>query len=66
MSYEYVNKTYKTNFKAGQRIKVDGKPGRILGARGNPSHLHVRLDGQKRTAYCHPTWEIELEEVKND
>jgi len=43
----------------GQRVRVDGKPGRITSAAGG--YLKVRFDDRKFSVCCHPTWRFEYE-----
>lgn len=59
MSYDYVNRIYKVNAKAGERVKVAGRLGTIVRHRGSTAHVHVRFDGSRCIVPCHPTWEIE-------
>lgn len=59
MSYDYINRTYKVNAKAGGRVCVDGNLGTIVRHRGSTQYVHIRFDGEKRIAPSHPTWEIE-------
>lgn len=60
MSLDYIRRHYDVPAKRGQRVIVDGHPGRIVGARG--PHLRVRFDGQTRTVPCHPTWRVEYQQ----
>lgn len=57
MSAEYVRHYYGVDFKRGDRITVDGKPGTVVSFPGQ--YLGVRLDGEKHTERCHPKWRIE-------
>jgi hypothetical protein len=63
MSLEYIRKTYDVPAKRGTRVKFTpdsrDKPefGKIVGAKAGV--LRVRMDGSKRTTFCHPTWQIE-------
>ena len=59
MSAEYVNRYYGTDFKRGDRVLVDGRPGVIVSFPG--AHLGVRLDGERHTSKCHPTWRVQRE-----
>ena len=57
---EYIREYYKVDAYRGRRIRFGKeKPveGTILGGKG--ALLRVRLNGLKRTALLHPTWEIE-------
>lgn len=57
MSAEYVRRHYGADFKRGDRVKVDGKPGLIVSF--PDQYLGVRFSGEKRTSRCHPTWRVE-------
>lgn len=57
MSAEYVRRHYGVDYRRGDRITVDGKPGRIVSFPG--AQLGVRLDGEKHTRRAHPTWHVE-------
>lgn len=56
MSAEYVRSYYRVDFKRGDRVVVDGRPGIVVSFPGQ--YVGVRFDGEKRTANCHPTWRI--------
>ena len=56
MSAEYVRRTYGVDFKVGDRVTVDGRPGVVVSFPGQ--YVGVRLDGQKHTSRCHPTWRL--------
>jgi hypothetical protein len=43
-------------FTPGIAFGYEPKEGTILGAKG--TYLRVRFDGEKRTAFLHPTWEV--------
>lgn len=43
MSFEYINKYYKKEFKEGLVVKVDGKLGVITGT--NNAHVKIKLKG---------------------
>ena len=57
MSAEYVRRHYGVDFKRGDRITVDGKPGVIVSFPGQ--YLGVRFDGSRLTLRAHPTWRVE-------
>lgn len=57
MSARYVRQAYGIDYKAGERVIVDGKPGVIVSF--PDQYLGVRFDGEKRTTRCHPTWRVE-------
>lgn len=59
MSAAYVRAAYRVDYKRGDRVTVDGKPGRIVSFPGQ--YLGVRFDGETRTSRCHPTWRVERE-----
>lgn len=61
MSADYVRRTYGVDFKRGDRVLVDGRPGFIVSF---PSqYLGVRFDGESHTSRCHPTWRVERAEL---
>ena len=58
MSAEYVRRYYGVDYKRGDRIMVDGRPGTIVSFPGQ--YLGVRFDEwPKRTFPAHPTWRVE-------
>ncbi|MGN6245151.1 MAG: hypothetical protein ACTHQ3_15975 [Motilibacteraceae bacterium] len=57
MSAEYVRQQYGVDFKRGDRITVDGRPGVIVSFPGQ--YLGVRFDGEAFTTVAHPTWRVE-------
>jgi hypothetical protein len=59
MSAEYVRRHYGVDFKRGERVTVDGKPGVIVSF--PDQYLGVRFDGEKHTSRAHPTWRVERE-----
>lgn len=59
MSAEYVRRYYGVDFKRGDRVRVDGRPGTIVSFPG--AYLGVRFDGERYTRRCHPTWKVERE-----
>ena len=56
--FDYIRKTYKVPAKRGGRIKMQGRPGRILSSNG--THLRIKFD-DGRKGYVHPTWEMVYE-----
>ena len=62
MSAQYVRDHYGVDFKVGDRVTVDGRPGVVVSFPGQ--YVGVRLDGQKHTSRCHPTWRLEHEEAR--
>ncbi|EFQ84732.1 hypothetical protein HMPREF0063_10073 [Aeromicrobium marinum DSM 15272] len=63
MSAAYVRSTYGVDFKRGDRVTVNGRPGLVVSF---PSqYVGVRFDGEKVTCRCHPTWRIEHAEVSS-
>lgn len=52
----YIKEAYGVNAEVGQRVIVDGKPGRIIGFDG--AYLRVRFDGETVAVNCHPTWRV--------
>lgn len=59
MSAEYVRRYYRVDYKRGDRLVVDGQPGKLVSFPGQ--YLGVRFDGEKHTSICHPTWHVEKE-----
>lgn len=62
MSAEYVRRYYGVDYKRGDRLTVDGRPGVLVSFPGQ--YLGVRFDGEKRTSICHPTWQVKREEAR--
>lgn len=56
MSAQYVRDRYGVDFKRGDRVSVDGKPGTIVSF--PDQYLGVRFDGDRRTSRAHPTWRV--------
>lgn len=56
--FDYIEQTYGVRYRRGQRVTVDGKPGKITSTRG--PHIKVLFDGDKRPLCCHPTWRVEV------
>lgn len=52
-----IRSHYDVPARVGVRIRFQGKPGTIEGAQN--SYLRIRLDGERHTVLCHPTWEME-------
>ena len=59
MSAAYVRQAYGVDYKVGDRLVFDGKPGTLVSF--PDAYLGIRLDGDKHTSRCHPTWRIERE-----
>lgn len=59
MTAKYVRHYYGVDFKRGDRVRVDGRPGTIVSF--PDQYIGVRFDGQKHTSRCHPTWRVESE-----
>lgn len=60
MSAKYVRDYYGVDYKVGDRITVDGKPGVIVSF--PEQYLGVRFDDMPKVrARCHPTWRVERE-----
>ena len=57
MSAEYVRRYYGVDFKRGDRVTVDGKPGTVVSF--PDQYVGVRFDGERHTERCHPKWRIE-------
>lgn len=51
-----VRARYGVDYKRGERLIVDGRPGVLASFPGQ--RLAVRFDGQKRPRQCHPTWRV--------
>lgn len=56
MSAAYVRAYYGVDFKRGDRVTVDGRPGVVVSFPGQ--YVGVRLDGERHTSRCHPTWRL--------
>lgn len=56
MSARYVRERYRVDYKRGDHVMVDGRPGIIVSFPGQ--YLGIRLDGERRTSRCHPTWRV--------
>ena len=58
MSAEYVRRYYGVDYKRGDRVTVDGKPGTVVSF--PEQYLGVRFDDRPRlTVRAHPTWRVE-------
>lgn len=57
MTATYVRGYYGVDYKRGDRLVVEGRPGTLVSFPGQ--YLGVRFDGEKRTSLCHPTWMVE-------
>ena len=56
MSMKYIRDTYGVNAFRGAPIVFDGKPGRIVCAKGQ--YLRVMIDGERQSRLVHPTWHM--------
>lgn len=59
MTAAYVRSYYAVDYKVGDRITVDGKPGVIVSF--PDQYIGVRLDGDEHTSRAHPTWRVARE-----
>jgi len=59
VSAAYVRLYYDVDYKRGDRLTVDGRPGTLVSFPGQ--YLGVRFDGDKHTSRAHPTWRVERE-----
>lgn len=57
MSAAYVRARYGVDFKVGERLAIDGRPGTLVSF--PDQYLGVRLDGDRHTSRCHPRWRVE-------
>lgn len=57
MSAEYVRRHYGIDYKRGDRLAMDGRPGTLVSFPGQ--YLGIRFDGDKHVSRAHPTWRIE-------
>lgn len=58
MSAEYVRRYYGVDYKRGDRVTVDGRPGTIVSF--PEQYLGVRFDDFPKVALrAHPTWRVE-------
>ncbi len=63
MSAKYVRAQYGVDYKRGDRVTVDGRPGTIVSFPGQ--YLGVRLDGSPKViSRAHPTWRVERIEAQ--
>jgi len=61
---DFIRKHYDVPAKVGMRVKTEKGKGYIVGSAAG-AHLRVRIDGEKKSRYFHPTYEIEyIEDVK--
>lgn len=56
MPYRYIERTYGTAFKPGDRVRhtVTNQSGEVRPVRGDPQYYNVRSDGQNHALPCHP------------
>lgn len=59
MSAEYVRATYGVDYKVGDRLTMDGRPGTLVSF--PHQYLGIRFDGETKVSHCHPTWRIARE-----
>jgi hypothetical protein len=60
VSAEYVRRHYGVDYKRGDRLVMDGRPGTLVSF--PEQYLGIRFDDTPRRVYrCHPTWRIERE-----
>ncbi|WP_228975001.1 hypothetical protein [Streptomyces sp. DH12] len=59
---EWIRRQYGVPARHKMRITYDGKPATIVGA-GGGGYLHIRIDGQRRTIWDHPTYRIVYPQV---
>lgn len=60
MSAAYVRRAYAVDYKVGDRLTVDGRPGVLVSF--PDQYLGVRFDdAPRRVMRCHPTWRVERE-----
>lgn len=64
MSAEYVRRYYGVDFKRGDRVTVDGKPGTVVSFPGQ--YVGVRFDGERHVERCHPKWRIDHTPTPSD
>lgn len=57
MSAAYVRHYYGVDYKVGDRLAVDGRPGTLVSF--PDQYLGIRFDGEKHTSRAHPTWRVE-------
>lgn len=58
MSAEYVRGYYGVDYKVGDRLAVDGRPGTLVSFPGQ--YLGIRFDDNPLVTKCaHPTWRVE-------
>ena len=58
MAYDYIRRAYGVDPIVGKRVRhaITGDSGTIARENRSASHyVHVRFDGQKHAAPCHPT-----------
>lgn len=56
MPYDYIQRAYGVDLKAGDRVRhtVTGQEGRVIRARGDPYYFRVRFDDVGHTLNAHP------------
>lgn len=56
MSAAWVRGHYGVDYKRGDRLTVDGRPGVLVSF--PDQYLGIRFDGDRRTSRAHPTWRV--------
>jgi hypothetical protein len=59
MSAAYVRRAYCIDYKVGDRLVVNGRPGVLVSF--PEQYLGIRFDGERRVSRCHPTWRVQRE-----
>lgn len=59
MSAKYVRDFYGVDYKRGDRLTVEGRPGTLVSF--PQQYLGIRFDGETRTSKAHPTWKVARE-----
>ncbi|WP_412078999.1 hypothetical protein ACLF6K_37280 [Streptomyces xanthophaeus] len=59
---EWIRRNYGVPARHGMRITYRGKPATIIGA-GGGGYLRIRIDGEKRATWDHPTYAVIYPEV---
>ncbi len=56
MAYKYIERTYGTTFRAGDRVRhsVTDAVGTVMRTSGDPQYYRVRKDGQRHGSNWHP------------
>jgi len=59
MSAAYVRSYYGVDYKRGDRLVMDGRPGTLVSF--PQQYLGIRFDGDSHVSLAHPTWRISRE-----